>query len=63
MQRLKYQLGVNCGIFIEDPVANQEKFNDYDSLQKEGLCAPTISVSVSHSSGDISKSDHDKMKR
>ena len=63
MQRLKYHLGANCGIFIDDPVANQDKFNYYDPLQKEGLCAPTISVSISHSSGDISKSDHDKIKR
>jgi hypothetical protein len=63
MQRLRYHLGANCGIFIDDCVANQDKMGYYGPLQKEGLCAPTIAVGITCSSGDISPSDKNRIER
>lgn len=61
LERLRYHLGSNCGKYIDDPVASQDKMAYYAPLEREGLCAPTLAVDIS--AGDVSAHDFAEIRR
>ena len=58
-ERLRYHLGSPCGIYVDNPVMNQNKMGYYEPLQALGLCAPTTSVDISKA--EISQADSQKI--
>jgi hypothetical protein len=46
LERLRYHLGIPCGIFVKDPVASQNKRGYLEALESDGLCAPSLFLDI-----------------